>query len=131
MGVTQDQIVLIGALNSLLLVGHLVGDYLLQNDPMATNKTKSTLHCGLHVVLYTGACIVATLAYLPWWAYAIMAITHFCIDRWRLANIYMKWAKQEKFRDGMFSPWSGIVTDNSLHIVINCSTVVLAVLTMT
>lgn len=30
------------------LVGHLVGDYLLQNDYMALNKKKSSFHCMVH-----------------------------------------------------------------------------------
>ena len=30
------------------IIGHLVGDYLLQNDWMALNKKASSLHCAVH-----------------------------------------------------------------------------------
>lgn len=35
------------------LVGHLVGDYLIQNDWMALNKKQSSLHCAVHCGLWT------------------------------------------------------------------------------
>ena len=40
-----------------MLIGHLVGDYLLQNDWMAENKAKHKglgwLTCAVHCLLYT------------------------------------------------------------------------------
>lgn len=42
-----------------LLAAHFVGDFLLQSDWMATNKSKSTLALGIH-------CLVYSLCFLPW-----------------------------------------------------------------
>lgn len=66
------------------LILHLVGDYCTQNHWMANRKTQSTFACLVHVLLYT----------LPFWlllepsmeALAVIAGTHFVIDRWRLAK---------------------------------------------
>ena len=43
-----------------LILGHLVGDYLLQNDWMALNKKKSFWHCFWHCFAYTGSIIFFT-----------------------------------------------------------------------
>lgn len=108
-----------------LLVGHLTGDYLLQNDWIAKNKTSSTPICLLHVALYTlasFACVELThVAHgepmWPAWAWALIAAPHFVIDRWRLATAFMNRAGQLDFASGVFSPWSIIVVDNSFHLL--------------
>jgi len=115
-----------------ILVGHLVGDYLWQNDWMANRKvykkddplTHSRLPCLVHVFLYTLATALAvevTNALLgneawPWWAWAIIAGTHYPMDRYRLAARYMDFAGQRKFRENL-GPWSLFIVDNSIHIV--------------
>jgi hypothetical protein len=52
-----------------LLIGHMAGDYLLQNDWMAVNKSQSTakglVACNLHCLLYSLA--VATVVCLGGW----------------------------------------------------------------
>ena len=72
-----------------MLVCHLVGDYLLQSDWMATNKTKSSWPCLAHAFTYAIPFLFLTQS--PW-ALAIIISTHFIIDRWRLAR-YLCWAK--------------------------------------
>lgn len=101
-----------------IIVCHLIGDYLLQSDWMAQNKTKNDLPAMVHAVLYT----------MPFWLFGMVGLlplrgtilvipvilwTHFAIDRWRLAR-YVVWAKNwlapkcrwyyYKFRDG-FEWW--------------------------
>jgi hypothetical protein len=71
------------------LVAHAVGDYLLQSHYMATEKTKQSLAAAIHATVY-GACFLLFRPSLV--AFAFIVITHFVIDRWRLAR-FVVWAK--------------------------------------
>ena len=74
---------------SWLLLGHMIGDYLLQNKWMAMNKSGSTWKCTVHCLLYTFAVAISTLHYISLWQWwAVIFISHFVIDRWSLAD---KW----------------------------------------
>lgn len=77
------------------LVAHAVGDYIIQSDWMATEKTKQSLAAGVHAVTYALPFLLLTRS--PW-ALAIVVVTHFVIDRWRLAR-FVCWAKN--------LPWPG------------------------
>lgn len=72
-----------------MLVLHLVGDYVIQSDWMATEKTKRSWPAFLHALTYTLPFLLLTRS--PW-ALALILGTHFVIDRWRLAR-YVCWAK--------------------------------------
>lgn len=96
-------------------IGHLVGDFLLQNDYVAENKKKSTLICLLHVLLYSGMVWAATS--WPWWAMGIVAVTHFIQDRTPIITWYMKLIGQEKFMGPPLGPWSIIVVDQVFHLL--------------
>lgn len=102
---------------TLAIVGHLVGDYLLQNDWMALNKKTRTFNCAVHCTLWT----LAVCVFTGWWTppiIAILWITHFVQDR---TNIILWWMlkvnRQKQFATGPCSPWSIIVVDNVWHIV--------------
>jgi len=98
------------------LMGHLVGDYLIQNDWMALNKKKSTIICTVHCALWaTSVCI---LAWWPLWVWPILFITHFIQDRTNLIIKYMNFVGQKQFANGPCSPWSIIVVDNVWHIFV-------------
>lgn len=71
------------------LLCHLVGDYCLQSDWMANEKTKKSIAALAHVVLYTLPFLFLTQV---WWQLLLIAGTHFVIDRWRLAR-FVCWAK--------------------------------------
>jgi len=118
------------------LFAHAVGDYVLQTDWMATEKTKRSLAAALHVATYGLPFLLLRPSLL---ALLVIVGTHFVIDRWRLAR-YVVWA-----RAWMTSPWSGrpspfracaatgfepdrpawlavwlmIIVDNLLHVGIN------------
>ncbi len=116
------------------LVAHAIGDYILQSDWMATEKTKRSIAAFAHAFCYT-------LAFLPFVGIhraaapliAIMA-SHFVIDRWRLAR-YVVWAKNwlgpnrpwrecaatgySPDRPMWMSVWLLIIADNILHVVCN------------
>ena len=98
------------------LVGHLVGDFIFQNDFQAKNKTTSTWHCLLHVVLYTLAIMLFT-GWYDWRHLAAVAVPHFFIDRFRLSRRLMRLVGQEEFATGPLSPWSIIIVDQVMHLV--------------
>jgi len=70
-------------------VAHLVGDYILQSHWMATRKGESSIAAALHAACYTLPFLLITQSFAALW---IIALTHFCIDRWRLAR-FVVWAK--------------------------------------
>ena len=71
------------------LVCHAVGDYILQSDWMASRKTKEHFAAACHTFTYA----LPFLALRPsWQAFCVIAVTHFLIDRYRLARfvVYAK-----------------------------------------
>ncbi len=97
------------------LVGHLVGDYLLQNDWMAHNKKTSSSACLVHSFLWSAS--VCLFAGWGLWAFAILSASHFLLDRTEIVKWWMDFAGQQGFRTGPCSPWSSIVIDNVWHIL--------------
>lgn len=76
--ITADQLVL-----------HAIGDYVLQSDWMANTKTKKSSAALAHVVTYTLPWLCLTTS---WKALLVILVSHFVIDRWRLAR-YICWIK--------------------------------------
>ncbi len=76
-----------------LLFGHLLGDFVFQNQWMAMNKSASSWKCLVHCVIYT-ACVELTAwadispAHRFWFPLFIF-VTHFPIDRWSLADQWL------------------------------------------
>lgn len=99
------------------IIGHLVGDYLLQNDWMARNKKSVSWICLIHCVLWTNSvCLFSGCR--DHWVWLILLATHFLQDRTTIIRKFMYWAGQEQFAtDEKLSPWSIIVVDNVWHIV--------------
>lgn len=120
--ITADQLLL-----------HTIGDYIIQSDWMAIEKTKRSLAAAIHAVTYTASFLLLTRSIA---ALAVIAGTHFVIDRWRLAR-YVCWAKNRiwpgwrpwsectrtGFPDDKQPAWIGlwimIVVDNTMHVIIN------------
>ena len=71
------------------LVAHAVGDYILQSDWMANEKTKKNVAAVAHVATYTLPFLFLTQSLV---ALLLIAGSHFVIDRWRLAR-YVCWLK--------------------------------------
>lgn len=113
-----------------LLLLHLIGDYLLQTDWMAVNKTKHTRigygACLLHVTLYTLPFLLVTRSVNT---IAFIYFTHFFIDKYRLAIWYiqfnnMNWNKEAIFgyppeKPPWMSFWLMVIIDNTLHLICN------------
>lgn len=113
------------------LVAHAVGDYILQSDWMATEKTKQNVAAAVHAIVYTLPFLFFTQRALPLLA---IAGTHFVIDRWRLAR-FVVWAKNwlgpnrpwaecvatgyPPDRPAWLTVWLLIIADNTLHVLCN------------
>tara|TARA_R110002020_G_scaffold41921_2_gene123198 strand:- start:1901 stop:2293 length:393 start_codon:yes stop_codon:yes gene_type:complete len=121
------------------LLLHLVGDYVTQSDWMANEKTKSSIPALIHATVYS----VPFLLIVDLYGFLIISVTHFFIDRFRLARylVYAKnflshpsyWYKWEdcrvtgyhKDRPVWLAVWLLIVADNTLHICINTLVILL------
>lgn len=60
------------------LLLHAIGDYWLQSDWMAMNKSKKSWNCFVHCLIYTSLFLFLTFS---WKALAFIFVTHFLIDR--------------------------------------------------
>ncbi len=88
------------------LLCHLLGDYCLQNQWMADNKTM------LPFVLWFKPTILAV---------SIMFGTHLLIDRFRLAKYWVSFYKigTGESVPAFLSVWLLIIVDNTFHLLIN------------
>lgn len=119
--ITADQLLL-----------HVIGDYVIQSEWMATEKTKRSLAALVHVITYTLPFLLLTRSVA---ALAVIVGTHFVIDRWRLAR-FACWAKNwpwpgrrpwAECRATGYPPatpvwlstWLMIIVDNTMHVAIN------------
>jgi uncharacterized protein DUF3307 len=74
------------------LLCHLWGDYVLQSDWMAQNKTKNWFPALIHAMVYT-LCFAILIGHSRTiWSGVVICFSHFLIDRFRLAR-YVVWAK--------------------------------------
>lgn len=116
------------------LIAHLFGDYILQTDYMASEKTSRWLPAVLHGLTYTLPFLFATHSLA---ALLVIGGTHIIIDRFRLAR-HLIWFKNQlapkAFRPERsalkttgysadkpvwLTTWLMIVGDNAIHIALN------------
>ena len=114
------------------LLAHLVGDYLLQTSHMAKNKIYSWPVAILHAFVYSLPFLFLTQSPA---ALAMIFGSHAIIDRYRLAH-YLAMAKNmagnpkrwrqfntdtghEDSMPAWMSVWLVIITDNTMHLLIN------------
>jgi len=128
-----------------LLLGHLVGDYLLQNEFLALNKSKNTrigwLAASIHCLVYTLA-VCLFMWNFDWFWIIIVFLSHFLIDKFGLAELYMtkikgfglkdyidninsdtRWhyisnSKGNRILKGGFTAVVYTITDNTMHLVL-------------
>jgi len=98
------------------IIGHLVGDYLLQNDWMASRKKSESLVCAIHCAIWATCVCVFGLTCNPLIWLALFG-THYVQDRTNIVRKWMTFYGQESFATGPCSPWSIIVVDNVWHMV--------------
>lgn len=119
---------------TLAIIGHLVGDYLLQNDWMALNKKQGSWACALHCLIWTTSVMVFSgwgaqdgVLWTLLWPEArgklviiclLLFTTHFIQDRTQIIRFWMtRINRQPKFAEPPMAPWSLIVVDNVWHIL--------------
>jgi hypothetical protein len=121
-----------------IVLAHLVGDYLLQSDWMASEKTKRWWPAVAHAVTYGLPFLLVTRSPL---ALLVIVGTHAVIDRYRLAR-HVCWAKNFLAPPGSNPPWAQcaatgygpdkpvwmavwlmIIADNTMHLAINAAAV--------
>lgn len=123
------------------LIAHLFGDYVLQNHVMATRKTSSSKWAAIHVGLYSLPFLFVTWSPL---ALAVIAGTHFVIDRFKLAGYWVRfWGigcpslfmelgrfarmfggvlpcnEPDDYAPPFLAVWLAIIVDNTFHLTIN------------
>jgi hypothetical protein len=72
------------------IFAHLIGDYILQSDWMAMNKSKRTWPCLVHVLIYTSCFLFLTTS---WKALLVIGGVHFILDRWPVIIRRLIWLK--------------------------------------
>mgnify|MGYP007100057397 CR=1 FL=1 len=116
------------------LIAHAVGDYVLQSDWMATEKTKRSTAAAVHALSYG---LPFLLLDPSLGAIAVIVVTHFFIDRFRLARFVVfgknffaprscwpTWTDcnatgYPSARPPWLAVWLLIAADNVLHVLIN------------
>lgn len=115
-----------------MLLGHIVGDYVLQNDAMAKGKSKpgtvGALYCLEHCVIYS-LFVALFMALAGGWrardcglvesgaiAFGTAFFCHYTIDRRSLGKVWMRWYGQTT--EGPFAPIVYIGVDNGLHLTL-------------
>jgi hypothetical protein len=105
-----------------LLVGHLVGDFLLQTDTMASFKVQSwpwmLRHVGLYMVVMTILVGAYALSHsVPLWLVVVsllwIALTHIGLDR---RNFTQGWMRLVGISTD--HPWLPIVADQVFHLLV-------------
>jgi hypothetical protein len=120
-----------------MILGHLTGDYLLQNKWMALNKSKNTwigwTAALLHCLIYTWAvCLLMWKFDLLW--FIIVFNSHFWIDKFALGEKYKKLIGSSTMKEfvhrndstitrrdiieGGFASLTYTITDNTMHILL-------------
>jgi hypothetical protein len=122
-----------------LVLAHAAGDYLLQSDWMATEKTKRWWPAVVHAGTYG----IPFLVLVPSvWSWLVIVGTHAVIDRYRLAR-HVVWAKNQLAPAGArpsweeskgngypadrpvwLTTWLLIIADNTIHVAINLAAVI-------
>lgn len=99
-----------------LLLGHLVGDFLLQTSWMAQYKATRWLPLLTHVTVYTAviALFGSFAGGLSLSALALVFVSHVVLDRRRFVGF---WVRRIQMATGSESKWLTIVADQIFHLL--------------
>lgn len=103
-----------------IILGHLIGDYLLQSDWMAINKKKSgstgILACCIHCLLWSISIYLFTVGFIISYTtitiFLLLFISHWILDRTNIVRYCID-------KTTMPNPaiWKIIICDNTLHLL--------------
>jgi hypothetical protein len=101
----------------LLLVAHLIGDFLFQTKWMADNKASRWIPLLTHVTVYTF--VIAVFGWmsggLSYWGLALIYVGHIILDRRTFVDF---WVRRIQMAIGPEKLWLGIVTDQIFHLIL-------------
>lgn len=100
---------------ALLIVCHLIGDFLLQNHWMQ-RKSQSPYVCTVHVCLYSWPFMILGIVHphiIPPWALGLILIQHWLQDRFAL---HLKWMKLYGQTPPEQWPMGPLLVDQAMHI---------------
>lgn len=116
-----------------ILLGHLVGDYLLQSKTLALRKSEKgwggVLFCLIHSLIYSLSVCLFLWTLNPVVALLVF-LSHYPIDRWSLASLWLKlirgrdfiaaYQNKEKYWeiDLSFSCLVYAAVDNTMHLIL-------------
>lgn len=103
----------------ILLLAHLVGDYLLQTEWMAKYKAERWLPLLTHCLVYTTVVALFAFLWLPeglsMWGIALVFVSHVILDRRTLVAL---WYKRIMRVTDEKSKWLMIVADQIFHLIV-------------
>ncbi|MHB1407462.1 MAG: DUF3307 domain-containing protein [Desulfitobacteriaceae bacterium] len=100
-----------------LLLGHLIGDFLLQTSWMAGNKAKQMLPLLVHSLVYTvsiGVFAWVTLHRFSFLMLVLIFVIHVVLDH---RTLVQWWVKKIMRTDGSPAVWLNIVVDQTFHLL--------------
>jgi len=116
-----------------IVLGHFVGDYLLQTERMAKVKTvkfkQGILACVIHCIIYTLSICVLSWHFSPMFM-SLVFLSHYPIDRWSLGEKWLKLIKGRNIKQSFYSELSYrdidlsfsvlvyTVVDNTIHLLL-------------
>lgn len=93
-------------------LAHLIGDFVIQTEWMASNKKSSSFVAFIHVLAYLAPYVFTGML---WWQVALIGVTHFAQDRSTFVDWWMKnWKKVPEGRGGILA----LMVDQVFHLVI-------------
>jgi Protein of unknown function (DUF3307) len=103
----------------LLLLAHLIGDFLLQTEWMAKNKAVRWRPLLAHCFVYTFVIAVVGYLFLPsglsWWAIGLIFASHVFLDRRGFIHF---WYRRVMGVTGEQNKWLMIMADQVFHLII-------------
>ena len=108
-----------------LVVGHLVGDFLLQTGWMAREKVRSYPAILTHSAVYTASVTAASFLSggIPWTGIALLFVSHAILDRRTFVHW---WGRRVQGIVREADQWLYIMTDQVFHVLILLAVVLLA-----
>lgn len=105
------------------LIGHLLGDYIFQNDWMAQNKKAKWFNCVIHCLIYT-LCVCLLTKWFEWYKILLVFLSHIILDKTFIVYSWMQFfGCFSKLRQDLGGEknvnqwlWTYAIIDNSAHL---------------
>lgn len=101
----------------MLLIGHWLGDFAAQPVAMAVKKGGDWEVCTIHCLIYTFFVCLVT-CFNPYWALFVFT-SHLIIDRWSLADVWLKAIKGRSLSEFLLSEHADIPETLATHQKLN------------